>query len=245
MSDANKITKLSSLKQEFAPLRQKIIAELRRAIECGLLKPGERLIEKDLCAQLNVSRTCLREALRELEALRVIANSDTRGLVVTPISTEDAVNIYHVRAALEALIAEQFIERANTPDFAVFRRAAEGLKKAYTTQQLEGILDAKKAYYDAFCAGAKNQVVFDLLMALHLRTSQLRAASISRSERKAQSIAEIDALLGAIERRDTAAAQIAARTHVENAAASAFIATDCTGAPEYADETTPEVVEAS
>lgn len=245
MSDANKVMKLSSLKQEFAPLRQKIIAELRRAIECGLLKPGERLIEKDLCAQLNVSRTCLREALRELEALRVIANSDTRGLMVTPISTEDAVNIYQVRAALEALIAEQFIERANTPDFAVFRRAAEGLKDAYSKQRLEDILDAKKAYYDAFCAGAKNQVVFDLLMALHLRTSQLRAASISRSERKAQSIAEIDALLGAIERRDTVAAQAAARTHVENAAASAFIATGRKDAVEGIGEAIPRAVDAS
>jgi DNA-binding GntR family transcriptional regulator len=229
MNETNKITKLSSLKQEFAPLRQKIIAELRRAIECGLLKPGERLIEKDLCAQLNVSRTCLREALRELEALRVIANSDTRGLMVTPIGPEDAANIYNVRAVLEALIAEQFIARADTSDIANFRSAAESLKAAYATQQLVDILDAKKAYYDAFCAGAKNQVVFDLLMTLHLRTSQLRAASISRSERKAQSIAEIEALLGAIERQDTAAAQTAARTHVENAAASAFIATGYAG----------------
>jgi DNA-binding GntR family transcriptional regulator len=66
MSATNKIIELSSLKQEFAPLRRKIIAELSRAIERGLLKPGERLIKKDLCAQLIVSRTCLREALREL-----------------------------------------------------------------------------------------------------------------------------------------------------------------------------------
>lgn len=220
-----KVAKLRTLKAEFAPLRQKIIIVLRRAIEMGVLKPGERLIEKDLCAQLGVSRTCLREALRELEAQRVISNSSTRGLVVTPITTEDAVNIYRVRAELEALLAEQFIECADAADMAAFRRAAAGLKSAYTTQDLESILDAKRVYYDAFCAGARNPVVLYLLMMLHLRTSQLRASSISRDERKSQSIAEVDALQGAIAKGDVAAARAAARAHVEKAASSAFIAT--------------------
>jgi DNA-binding GntR family transcriptional regulator len=225
MNESGVVAKLPALKAEFAPLRQKIIAALRRAIEMGVLKPGERLIEKDLCAQLNVSRTCLREALRELEAQRVIANTAVRGLMVTPITTEDAANIYRVRAELEALIAEQFIERADGDDLVVFATAADGLKRAYVSQSLEKILDAKKAYYDAFCAGARNPIVFDLLMTLHLRTSQLRAASLSRDERKAQSIDEIDQVVGAITRDDTAAARAAARQHVEHAARSAFIAT--------------------
>ncbi len=222
MSPADPIAKLPSVKAEFAPLRQKIIAALRRAIELGVLRPGERLVEKDLCTQLNVSRTCLREALRELEAHRVISNSDVRGLMVTPITREDAVNIYRVRAALEALIAEQFIERADADDLIAFRRAAEGLKRGYESHDLETILDAKKAYYDVFCAGAKNPVVFDLLMALHLRTSQLRAASLSRPPRQRESIVEIDDLLSAIERGDVAAARAVAAAHVENAARSSF-----------------------
>lgn len=224
MDASTAVWKLSPLKTEFAPLRQKIIAALRRAIEMGVLKPGERLIEKDLCAQLGVSRTCLREALRELEAQRVIANSTVRGLVVTPITVEDAANIYRVRAELEALIAEQFIERADAGNHAAFRAAAEGLKRAYETRDLETILDAKKIYYDAFCEGARNPVVFDLLMMLHLRTSQFRAASISRDQRRAGSIAEVDAILAAIGAGDVAAARAAARAHVDGAAVSSFAA---------------------
>lgn len=222
MSVSEAVTKLMPLKTEFAPLRQKIIAALRRAIEMGVLKPGERLIEKDLCAQLGVSRTCLREALRELEALRVISNSTVRGLMVTPISTEDAENIYRIRAELEALIAEQFIERASAADCAAFREAGEGLKRAYQLADLEAILDAKKIYYDAFCEGARNPVAFDLLMTLHLRTSPMRAASISREERKAESIGEVDALVAAVSAGDVAAARAAARAHVENASISSF-----------------------
>ncbi len=55
---------LSPLAQESAPLRRKLAATLRRLVETGVLKAGQRVIEKDLCAELEVSRTVLREALR-------------------------------------------------------------------------------------------------------------------------------------------------------------------------------------
>lgn len=226
MNDSAPVAKLPTVKVEFAPLRQKIIAALRRAIELGVLRPGERLVEKDLCSQLNVSRTCLREALRELEAHRVVSNSSVRGLMVTPLTREDAVNIYRVRAELEALIAEQCIERADRDGLDALHKAAEGLKKAYESHDLETILDAKKDYYDAFCAGAKNPVVFDLLMTLHLRTSQLRASSLARPQRQRESIIEIDTLFSAIEAGDVEAARAAARAHVENATRSFFEALD-------------------
>src|SRR5690606_10703237 len=135
---------------------------------------------------------------------------------------EDAENIYRVRAALEALIAAQFIERAPPRDRAEFRRAANGLKAAYAPKRLETILDAKKEYYDVFCTGAQSPVVFDLLATLHLRTSHLRAQSLSRPERQKQSIVEIDELLRCIDAGDVAGATRAARNHVENAARSTF-----------------------
>ena len=77
---------LVPLKLEAAPLRRKISAALRRAIATGELKPGDRLVEKDLCQELNVSRTSLREALRELQAEKLLV-AVPRGLVVADHST--------------------------------------------------------------------------------------------------------------------------------------------------------------
>ena len=79
MSEMNLKPRLVPIRVEAAPLRSKIIESIRHAIEHGVLKPGDRLIEKDLCERLEVSRTSLREALRELEAAREI-HASTPGL---------------------------------------------------------------------------------------------------------------------------------------------------------------------
>src|SRR3954468_21302675 len=104
------VVRLSPVRHQSAPLRTKIIAALRSAIETGHLAPGARLIEKDLCEQLNVSRTSLREALRELHAEGILEYTSNRSLAVTGISREDAENVYRIRAVVESLITEQFIE---------------------------------------------------------------------------------------------------------------------------------------
>ena len=60
--------RLAALQAPQVSLRSRIIEALRRAIETGVLAPGARLVERDLCEQLKVSRTSLREALGELQA---------------------------------------------------------------------------------------------------------------------------------------------------------------------------------
>ena len=214
---------LKPLKPQAAPLRNQIIASLRRAIELGHLIPGTRLIEKDLCAQLGVSRTSLREALRELQAQGIVEHRGARGLAVGAISHEDAENVYRIRAALEALIVEQFIEKASADEIGSLVRESQALKEAYRLGELEGIVVAKRRFYDRICSGARNPIAFDLLDHLVLRTSSLRSRSLTRKERQRQSIQEIDALVGAIERRDVKAAQRIAAEHVMHSAQSAFL----------------------
>ncbi|MGH7032505.1 MAG: GntR family transcriptional regulator [Stellaceae bacterium] len=213
---------LKPLKPQAAPLRNQIIVSLRRAIELGVLVPGTRLIEKDLCTQLGVSRTSLREALRELQAQGILEHSRARGLAVSAISHEDAENVYRIRAALEALIVEQFVQKASADEIGSLARESEALKEAYRSGELEGIVVAKRSFYDRICSGARNPIAFDLLGHLVLRTSSLRSRSLTRKERQRQSIKEIDALVGAIERRDVEAARRIAAEHVMHSAQSTF-----------------------
>jgi DNA-binding GntR family transcriptional regulator len=214
--------KLAPLKHQPAPLRNKIIAALRNAIETGVLEPGARLVERDLCGQLNVSRTSLREALRELQAEGVLFQSGARGLAVSKITAEDAANAYRIRAVLEGLAVEQFIERASDLDIQKIAKDAEILKSAYRSGDVNRMLVHRREFYDRICTVAGNGLAFDLINRLVLRTSSLRSRSLSRTQRQQQSPREIDAIVSAIKKRDRQAGRAAAIAHVESAAMSAF-----------------------
>lgn len=187
--------RLAPLEQQSAPLRNRIIAALRSAIETGLLAPGTRLVEKDLCEQLDVSRTSLREALRELQADGNLEYTSNRSLTVSMISREDAENAYRIRSVLEALVVEQFIEKAGDADLKRLARESEALKSAYRSGVLERMMVTKRAFYDRICSGAENRIAFDIINRLVLRTSSLRSRSLARRERQQESIKEIDALV--------------------------------------------------
>ena len=218
------------LKHESAPLRNKIMKSLRRAIETGHLEPGTRLVEKDLCQQLNVSRTSLREALRQLQAEGILTDVYNRGLAVVSVSREDAENIYRIRGVLEPLIVEQFIENAPDAEVEELQAHSERLKAAYRRGSAEEIVSTKRDFYDLICQGARNPIAFDLLNKLTLLTSPLRRRSVVRPERQEQSISEIGAIVAAIARRDKKDARKAAEEHVANSAQSALRAVEETAA---------------
>ncbi|MQT15623.1 GntR family transcriptional regulator [Segnochrobactrum spirostomi] len=216
--------KIAPIVQESAPLRRKLAATLRRLVETGGLPAGERLFEKDLCAALGVSRTVLREALRELETEGLLV-AGPRGLSVAVLGRADAENIYAVRAALEGLVARQFCERADAPAVAALRAAEAALVSAYANGPLPDILDTKLAFYRALCRGAGNDVALELIERLAVRTSLLRARSLNDPARKDASLAEIDALVTALAARDGPRAGRLAERHVANAARAALALT--------------------
>src|SRR5262249_30143213 len=98
-----------------AALRDQVVGNLRNAIINGQLAPGARLIERQMCELLGVSRTLVREALRQLEAegwIRILPN---RGPVVISMTPEEVRELYEVRAALEGIAAFRAAERV-TPE---------------------------------------------------------------------------------------------------------------------------------
>ncbi len=211
---------LVPLRKEPAPLRRKISAALRHAIEIGELKPGARLVEKDLCQKLNVSRTSLREALRELQAEKLVT-AVPKGLVVAEITDEEVANIYQVRAALEGLVAAQFAERSNDIEVAAVEAAMAHLEQAYRSGDFERIIAAKKKFYDAICVGAHNSIVRDILAHLSTRINQLRSTSRTNPKRGVESLSELKDLADALFAGNAKAARAAAIRHIEAAAKAA------------------------
>ena len=86
------------------PLRDEAYAVLRQAILSGAFKPGERIVEREVCERLGLSRSPVREAFRRLEQEGLLVAS-RQGLMVGPLSIEDVEDLYRIRQQLEALAA--------------------------------------------------------------------------------------------------------------------------------------------
>jgi len=205
-----------------APVRTQVVESLRHAITHGRLAPGTRLVEKDLCQMLGVSRPSVREALRALEAEGLISTIPNRGPVVTLLTPEDAAGIYQVREALEALAAELFTANASDGDITDLQQAAADLATAYQTKDVNEIIEAKRLFYDVIFHGSGNAIIPEILRTLNARITQLRSVSLSSSERRAASIDEIYKLVEALTKRDGRAAAKASRKHVVEAAREAL-----------------------
>lgn len=190
---------------------------LRAAITGGQFAPGQRLIEKDLCDLMGVSRPSVREALRQVESEGLIVTIPNRGPTVSQLSTRDVASIYEVRGALEALAAQLFAASASDEQVAELDAAVTQLDGAYKTGDLEKIVVAKRIFYDVLLEGCGNNILPTLFRTMNARITQLRRVSLSSPKRATVSLREIRAVLRAIKRRDPDSAFKASLHHVKEA----------------------------
>lgn len=214
---------VQSLRVNASPtLRKQVADALRAAIAYGELKPGERLVERVLCKRIGVSRTSLREALRELENEGLVTNLPNRGLIISRLDKKITKDVFDVRASLEALISRQFCEAASDAQIANVRDAFAAVKTAYRKNAGRDAIEAKTRFYDVLMAGAGNGEAERMLRSIHIRVSQLRVLSLSSNERRKASLIELEQLVQALAERDGPRAEQLSRDHVEMAARSAL-----------------------
>jgi len=202
-------------------VQQQAVERLRAAILAGLFKPGDRLIEADLCGRLGVSRPSLREALRSLEAEGLVSIIPNRGPQIPVLTWEQAEEIYQVRALLEGEAAALCAGRGSKGNIRDMRAALDAFERAVKDDNATARLSATADFYHVMQRGAGNSLIEDLLQRLMARINFLRAQSMSRAGRAKFSLREMRAILKAIAAGDSKSARQAAQTHVKNAAAAA------------------------
>lgn len=223
MSDSTKPLDLSGrIGRVSAPVREQVLDVLREAILSFRLTPGQRLIERELIASTGVSRTTIREVLRELAAEGLVTTVPQKGAIVVTPTAQEATELYELRGVLEGHLVKRFVENATDAQVAALRRAFTQLETAVDRgADTLALLKAKDRMYDLLARGAGNNELRATLARLHARVSLLRATSLNSSDaRPAEMLTEMRALVEAIEARDAAAAQRAGLRHVQRAAAA-------------------------
>jgi DNA-binding GntR family transcriptional regulator len=222
MKDSESVQNSLSVVRNMPTLRLQALEKLRQAIVEGTFAPGSRLVERKLCVMLDVSRTVVREILRQLEAEGWVINRPYKGPMVATISLEEARQMYEIRIALEGLAAKLCAIRATDEQIKRLEKVVEVMAVAARKSDIERQIKTIEQFYEVLLEGAGNALMSSYLASQRSRLARLRSLSLSQPERAAVSVDEKARIVAAIQARDPALAQKYSEAHVEAAAAAAF-----------------------
>ena len=210
--------------RDLPTLRDLTTDKLREAIMAQRFKPGQHLIERDLCEQTGVSRSSVREALRHLEAEGLVERRGNRGLFVASITADEARQIYEVRAALEPEMARLFAARATDSDLAALTASLAALERASRSRVIADYVRALDEFFDTLIGGTRNEVAVRIVRTLRARISYLRGITTGRAEatRQRETIKLMRDIADCARRRDGEAIYRQCRSFIERSAAFAI-----------------------
>jgi len=198
-------------------LRELTLEKMHEAIFSGYFAPGERLVERKLCELLGVSRSVIREVLRQLESEGLV-ETIAQGPMVARLDVGRAAQIYALRALLEGEAARVCAEKASDATLAELAALNQHIQQAFARDEFTLVMERTTAFYQCMFLGSGLEVAWEMVQSLNARINRLRAMTISSAERKAATAQEMAALVDALLRRDGAAAEKASREHIHKAA---------------------------
>ena len=208
------------------PLRQQVTDNLRAAIANCEFEPGGRLTERQLCETLNVSRSTIRESLRQLESEGLVRITPNKGPIITALSPKEARDIYAIRERLESYAFALCAGRATPQMLAAAKANLAAVKNAERAGNFATLQTAKTAFYDLLFSHTGNPQLLHAAKAIAARAGALtqrnRPPAIRAHGRKP--LAAPRELLAAIRAQDSAAASSAAVNHLQRASALAIAA---------------------
>lgn len=197
-------------------LRQIALDRVRDAIMEGQIAPGERLVERTLGDRLGVSRSVIREVIRNLESEGLVENT-AAGPRLSTISPEQARQIYEIRMQLESSAVAACAEAATPRNVADLRTALAAIGAAHDAGNPVDALRASTRFYEIIFATGGHDIAWEIVQRLNSRISQMRAMTLSVVGRQAAGLARLSRIVDAIAKKDSTAAAEACREHVAEA----------------------------
>jgi DNA-binding GntR family transcriptional regulator len=189
--------------------------QLADQIVRGALKPGMALEETDVARRFNVSRTPVREALRQLVASGLVEARAHRGAVVAQPSLERLGAMFEAMAELEALCAGLAAERMAPVERHRLEAIHEELRGLSHAGNPERFHEVNERFHNTIYAGSHNGYIAEIALATRVRVQPFRRAQFRNLGRLAKSHAEHDRVVVAILRGNRAGAAAAMRAHIE------------------------------
>ena len=193
------------------PQGQSAYRRLLDDIRAGTLLPGARLRETDLAERLGISRTPVREAIRQLEADGLVAHLPRQGATIRSLEHAEVVELYEMRAVLEGTAARLAARAAS--DIALAELAALNAELAATPAGPQA-REVNRQFHRSLLDAARNRFLLKSMNALQKTLLILGPTTLADPVRAQAAVAEHAAVLAALDARDEGAAEAAMRAHV-------------------------------
>lgn len=200
----------------FLPLRDVVFKTLRQAILIGDLKPGERLLEIQLAEKLGVSRTPIREAIRQLELEGLVTMLPRKGAQVAHITEKGMSEVLEVRLALDELSVKLACERITDEEIANLIETCAHFEKAIDSGDIKQIAAADVKFHDTILAASKNIRLSQMVNNLAEQMYRFRFEYIKDESGWTSLISEHRMIMDAIINRDANLAVSAIHLHIKN-----------------------------
>lgn len=186
-------------------------SSILEAIDVGIYRPGDRLVESDLAERFGMSRTPIREALQRLETQSLLTR-DGRSLIVASLDHNQMAELYVVRTELEGLAARLAARHATEEEIQVLTDMV--LDDRALLEDPSALARANRRFHKQIHLASHNRFLVQQLDLVHRSMALMATTSLAAQGRGEIALAEHQAIVDAITKRDEDAAYRALRDHI-------------------------------
>lgn len=196
-------------------LHQDVAGKIREMIRTGVLVRGQKIVEAEICKQLGVSRTPLREALRVLESEGLVELIPHKGVQIRQPSMSEIEEMFYVMGLLEGTCARLAVEKMTAAGFRKIERLHQKLEAHYAEGDREKYIAVNNVFHALIQELAGNRVLDDIVTRLRGKAALYRHRQIYEPGRFDESMQEHREILEAMRRRDPDASETRMKRHLD------------------------------
>lgn len=204
------------MSEENYSLSGRVFHDIREKILSGAYHDGDELKEKAIGDELGVSRTPVREALRQLELEGLIEIIPNRGAFVVGINMDDIKDIYEMRSRLEGLCAKKAAQNITADQLSALEENVYLSDFHFSKGHFEQIWELDNHFHEILYEASGSKIIKKTLSDFHHYLERIRKITLSSSTRAAHSIEEHRQIVAAIKDHDADAADRLAHVHISN-----------------------------
>lgn len=196
------------------PIREVVYESLRSTLISGKVPIGERIVEKEYAQRLNISRTPVREALKQLELEDLVEYIPRLGVVAKQITKDDVIEIYRIRESLELLVIFEATENIFPDEIEEISSLLDLTEKLNQEGKIDEVIDLFREFNSLIYKSSKMRRLPIMISNLNSYLQRFRNISILDDERREKALLEHRQILNAIVARDKALAEEIIKSHL-------------------------------